>query len=229
MTDKYNIAIFGMNKYTDWQTNEHHNRCYHILKEILNRPEVDKVLYIDYLPIKRKDAARDYVKMLPNLLGRTTHKSPFSLCLELKSNKLYGYTTVLSVINWDEVYKDLKKVLNKLHFSNLILWSYYPLNVDFFDLIKEKITVFDIDSDWQKQKGLQHGRTIDYIEVLRKNYNSISNKSDFIFTSSDELLELFMGHDRSFWIPSPNTDPKIKTSWPEVVDEMFSIINSNQK
>jgi len=223
--NKYNIIIFGMNRYLDWKNTHNYNRCYHILRQLIQRDDIEKILYIDYLPVKRANALRDYSQMFFNS-KKIVHLSSFSICRELKISKLYQYSGVWSVINWNSVYEDLKKTIRKLNLDNLILWSYYPLNVDFFDLIDRKMTIFDIDSDWQNKTALQHGHSIDYIDVLRKNYNSISNNSDIIFTSSDELLELFMGHDNSYWIPSPNFDKNIDTDWSKIVSEMFNIINN---
>lgn len=217
---KYDIVIFGMNKYRDWQVKEKRNRNYYVLNEILKRSDVGKVLYVDYLPIRRKEALKDYFFLKKQWFNQTKHRTLFSVCQEVLPGKFFHYNTVFSVISWHYLYKDLKKVLNKLGFNNLLLWSYYPLNVDFFELFDKKITVFDIDSDWQQKSALQGGKKIDYIDVLRKNYNSMANQADYIFTASDELLEIFMGHDRSFWLPD-------KSDWSELVNEMFNIINKH--
>lgn len=217
---KYDVVIFGMNKYRDWQVKENRNRNYYVLNEILKRPDVAKVLYVDYLPIRRKEALRDYFFLKLKWFSQVKHRTLFSICQEILPNKFYRYSTVFSVISWNYLYNDLKKVLHKLGFNNLLLWSYYPLNVDFFELFEKKITVFDIDSDWQQKSSLRKGKKIDYIDVLRKNYNSMANQADYIFTASDALLEIFMGHDRSFWLPD-------RSDWGKLVNEMFNIINKH--
>ncbi|MDP2683865.1 MAG: hypothetical protein Q8P20_02300 [bacterium] len=218
---KNDIIIFGMNKFDDWKNNTNFNRSYYILQEMLKREDINRILYIDYLPVKRVRALLNTKSIIKNLFSQVIYKTPYSYCVQIKKDKLYEYATILSVINWNSVYKELNKLVNKLKFENIILWSYYPLNVDYFDYLKNDMTVVYLDDDWQQKKSMQNGSKIDYIDVLRKNYNAISNKANFIFTSSDELLEIFMGHDNSFWIDDVSKKDIKDYNWKQLVDEMF--------
>lgn len=219
---KSDIIIFGMNKFNDWEKNRKFNRSFYILQEMLKRQGVNKILYIDYFPIKRYQAILDFKVILQKYFSQAIYKSPFSYCDQIKEAKLYHYSTILSVINWQQLYKELNAIIDQLELDNIILWSYYPLNVDYFDYIKNKLTVMHLDDDWQLNKSLQNGSKIDYIDVLRKNYNSISSKADYIFTASDELLEIFMGHNNSFWIDDVTKTDIRNYDWKKLVDEMFN-------
>lgn len=223
---KNDIIIFGMNKFSDWQNNTNQNRSYYILQEMIKREDVDKIVFIDYLPVKRLVALMYLRDMIKNYSKKSFFRSPFSQGREIKSNRLYQYSTILSVISWPMFYKELKKIIKKLELKNLILWSYYPLNVDYFDYVDDAIKVIHIDDDWKRFKSLQKKTSIDYIDVLRKNYNVISNKADFVFAASDELLEIFMGHDNSYWIDDVHKYNLSDYNWSELVNQMFNKLNN---
>lgn len=221
----YDVVIFGMNKYRDWRIQEKRQRSYYILQEIKKHPAVGKILYIDYLPVKRAEAINDYFSFFRRLIRRVFHLTPYSVANTIQPGKLYNYATIGSVINWQWVYADLIKLLGKLDFKNVLIWSYDPLNVDFFDTLEQKTTVFDVDVDWRTRTDFHNGHKIDYLDVLRKNYNRMANCADFIFTASDELLEIFMGHDQSYWLPDLGRQ---QTDWKKLVDEMFTIIQKKK-
>lgn len=225
MEKKYDIVIFGMNKYRDWRRNNNFNRSYYILNQLVDREEVDKILFIDFLPIRRQAALVDYFYILGRAFNRPLHLSPFSVLNEIKKNKLFNYASVASVINWKLVYRDIERALKKLAFNNIIIWSYDPLNIDYLELIKNKTTVFDLDVDWRTKKELQQGNTINYVDVLRKNYNYISDHADLIFTATDELMEVVMGHPRSYWLTDVNKQDLKDFDWKSITDEMFEYIN----
>lgn len=223
---KHDIIIFGMNKFSDWKVNSSLNRSFYILQEMLNREDVNKIVFIDYLPVKRFMALNYLKEIIKNFPKKSFFRSSFSLGREIKYNKLYQYSTILSVISWPMFYKELNKIISKLELKNLILWSYYPLNVDYFDYVENATKVIHIDDDWKRFKSLQKKTSIDYIDVLRKNYNVISNKADFIFAASDELLEIFMGHDNSYWIDDVNKYHLSDYNWSDLVDQMFNKLNN---
>ena len=96
-----------------------------------------------------------------------------------------------------------------------------------FKSITIKPVIF-LDKDWQKFKTMKKKSKIDYIDVLRKNYNEISDKADFIFTASDDLLEIFMGHNNSYWITDPNEDIISNFNWKILVSEMLNLIKTKK-
>ncbi|MHA1695047.1 MAG: hypothetical protein ACTSUG_07305 [Candidatus Helarchaeota archaeon] len=215
-----------MNKFSDWTVNSTLNRSFYILHEMLKREDINKIIFIDYLPVKRFMSLIYLRDIIKNYSKKSFFRSPFSLGREIKNNKLYQYSTILSVISWPMFYKELNKIIDKLGLENLILWSYYPLNVDYFDYVENSTKVIHIDDDWKRFKSLQKKTSIDYIDVLRKNYNTISNKADFIFVASDELLEIFMGHDNSYWIDDVHKYHLGDYNWPELVNQMFNKLNN---
>lgn len=229
MEKKHDIVIFGMNKYRDWLHHQNYNRSYYVLQQILSRHEVGKILFVDYLPVRRKNALVDFLFIIVRMFKKPLHLSPFSVVNVQKQDKLFTYASVASVINWKFVYQDLKKILQLLNFSNIIIWSYDPLNVDFFDQLDDKLTIFDLDSDWRSKENLQHGKKIDYVDVLRKNYNSMSDNADFIFTASDDLMEVVMGHKNSYWVTDIKNSKLEDCNWKDITDEMFKYITEDTK
>lgn len=222
---KNDIIIFGMNKFDDWKNNRNLNRSFYIFQEMIKRNEIDKILYIDYLPVKRYEAILAFPKIINKLFKNVFFKTLFSYCCEIKKNKIYNYSTILSVINWKIFYQELNKLISRLNLNHIILWSFYPLNVDYFDYLKNDTTVLHLDDNWQHHNSLQNGLKINYLDVLRKNYNSISKKADYIFSASDELLEIFMGHDNSYWIDDVEKNEIKDYDWKKLVNEMFNKFN----
>ncbi|XOU94876.1 MAG: hypothetical protein ACNFW9_02295 [Candidatus Kerfeldbacteria bacterium] len=225
---KYDIVIFGTNKFSNLNISKDNSNGYYIIHELLKRDDIGKILFIDILPVKRIQALKEIFTIFIKQFKPLIKRGVFSYCEEIQKDKLYHYSTILSIINWKSLYKDLANLVKTLAFNNLILWSHYPLNVDYFDYFKNKTSVIYLDKDWQKYKTLKKKSTIDYIDVLRKNYNEISDKADFIFTASDDLLEIFMGHNNSYWITDPNKEKIADYNWKELVEEMFSIIKTKK-
>jgi len=219
---KHDIIIFGMNKFSDWENGRNHNRSYYILQEMLKRQDIGKILYIDALPVKRIKALNTWREIWFSRKPGYKKKSVFSHYKELKREKLYHYSTILSVVDWQMMYRELNKLVQSIGIIKPVIWSYYPLNVDYFDYIDSKLKVIHLDDDWKKFKDMQQKTSIDYIDVLRKNYNQIADKADFIFTASDELLEIFMGHDNSYWIDDVHKDKISDYDWAALVEEMFN-------
>ena len=225
---KNDIVIFGTNKFSNLNDNTNQSSGYYIIKELKKRDDIGKILFIDILPVRRLQALKEMFSIFAKQFKPLVKRGLFSYCEEVEKDKLFHYSTILSIISWNSLYKNLASVVKELSFNNLILWSHYPLNVDYFDYFQNKTSVIFLDKDWQKFKTMKKKSKIDYIDVLRKNYNEISDKADFIFTASDDLLEIFMGHNNSYWITDPNEDIISNFNWKILVSEMLNLIKTKK-
>lgn len=225
---KNDVVIFGTNKFNNLSNATNQNSGYYIINELQKRDDIGKILFIDILPVRRKQALKEITSILTKQFKPLIKRGIFSYCEEIKKDKLYHYSTILSIISWESLYKNLASIVNELSFTNLILWSHYPLNVDYFDYFKNKTSVIYLDKDWQKFQTMKRKSKIDYVDVLRKNYNEISNKADYIFTASDDLLEIFMGHNNSYWITDTNANKLSEYNWEKLVNKMLNIIKTKK-
>ena len=72
--------------------------------------------------------------------------------------------------------------------------------VDYFSGLKADLTIFDAIDNW-----VEHSSFAKYQNLLEKNYKIISQKSDLIFTVSEDLKEFFQERGRTkdvYWIPN---------------------------
>ncbi|HBS2812784.1 TPA: glycosyltransferase family 1 protein, partial [Klebsiella quasipneumoniae subsp. similipneumoniae] len=69
-----------------------------------------------------------------------------------------------------------------LSFTRPILWTYNPLTTNFLDIKKFKYTVYHCVDEIKAQPGMP----VDIIETAEK---SLTEKADFVFVTSQKLLE----------------------------------------
>ncbi|MCD6442063.1 glycosyltransferase, partial [bacterium] len=81
-----------------------------------------------------------------------------------------------------------------------MVYSCFPMFVDYFSGLKADLTIFDAIDNWA-----EHPSFAKYQNILEKNYKIISQKSDLIFTVSEDLKEFFQERGRTkdvYWIPN---------------------------
>lgn len=199
--------MFNMSYYADWRRGIR-NRNYFVLHELLQRDEVDQIIAIDYLPI----TLRQKIRVLSNRIKH--HELGINDSIKKVNHKL----SVCSIIN----VKSLHNLLAKLHTSNCqlptarrVLWSYYPLHIDYFNSIDADLKIFDAVDDWRA-----HPAYADKRALLDQNYQQILEQADLIFAVSENLRQnLFKSDPKVFWVPN-GADLKIKK---------FKIQNFNSK
>ena len=191
---KFTILMFNMSYWHNWQ-NGIKNRNYFVLQELLKRSEVNQIIAVDYLPMTRR---KKVLSIMYYVLGIKYQ------VLGNHKNKLTIYTA-LSVKN---VISNLKKILNTLYLipnTKIILWSYFPLYIDYFDQIPADLKIFDAVDDWSKHPSYKNQR-----QLLQNNYRQIAKKADIIFTVSENLRQsLFKGQKNVYWIAN-GTDLKFQ-------------------
>lgn len=227
MAKQYDIVMFSMSDFKDWQEKGIVNRNYHILNQLLKSSEIGKILHIDFLPYTKKRALRSYYESQIWGTSGKVIKRGLTSTLRKISDKLYICSTIDSIFSEKKVYKDINKILKKLNFNNIILWSYFPIFVGYFDQIKSKIKIFDTVDNW-----LEHPNFKNYKARLLKNYNIIDQKADLIFTVSQDLIKLFPTNKNVHWISNgvdvaffQNTNVKCQISMPhrQVAEEATNV------
>jgi teichuronic acid biosynthesis glycosyltransferase TuaH len=193
---KINIVMFNMSSYTEWQSGIE-NRNYHILQNLLTDERVNQIIAVDYLPHTFKRALRNFKE---NIIKRTEGKViKRSLATKIYqvNDKLIVYSSVLSKFSQQLFYQELKNSLKELEIDDFVVWSYYPLSVDYFELLKAKLYVFDAVDNW-----IEHPSYVKFKKLLAENYHVIDEKADLIFLVAKELNRLFNRTEKVHYFPN---------------------------
>ncbi|MFH0815032.1 MAG: glycosyltransferase [Candidatus Falkowbacteria bacterium] len=200
--DKIDIIMFNMATFYDWDRGVV-NRNYNVMNELAKNPRVNRIIGVDFLPIKLRQATGHYFKNL--LLEIKTAEMIYgdltSACYR-KTDKIYAYTTIDSIFSFKIVARELRRIEKILNLRNIVFWSYNPMFVEFIGRLNERLIVFDTVDNW-----IEHSI---YPKLLSRkrlcaNYKIISEKADLIFTVSEELLDFYkeMGRKKDMtWIPN---------------------------
>jgi len=184
LNNKYQILMFNMSYWQQFKA-EIRNRNYFILQELLKRSEVKKIIAVDYLPVDLKLKIKSLKKGIW-----------YNQCHQI-NKKL----TVCSIIKIKKIDKYLEQVLFSGSFflnCKLIIWSYFPLYIGYFDFFKADLTVFDAVDNWLAHPSYKKKR-----QKLQTNYQKIKQKTDLIFTVSKDLKnQLFANRKNVFYIPN---------------------------
>src|SRR4030042_2395274 len=198
-TPKLNIIMFNMSKYSDWQKGVV-NRNFHVLHNLAKRDEINKIIAVDFLPFNWKKALKSFFldQILRDTRGTIIYGDLTSQCWQI-SSKILVYSTFDSVLNKKRIITELQKILAKENMqNNLIAWNYNPMYTDYFDKFNQKLNIFDAVDNWQ-----EHSSYKKYKEKLKQNYQTIKEKSDLIFTVSENLKkELFGNKENISWLPN---------------------------
>lgn len=185
--------MFNMSSYSEWQKGIQ-NRNFHILITLLNNENINKIIAIDYLPHTLKRVIKNYKENNLNKEYKVIHKSLLTKVYEI-DKRLIIYSSILSFFNKKLFYINLNKFLNSIKITKYYLWSYYPLDVSYYNYLKPNLKIFDAVDDWSL-----HPSYSKFKNKIIDNYKIINEKSDLIFTVSDELQNLF--DNNVYWVPN---------------------------
>jgi len=192
--------MLNMSAYSDWQKGIV-NRNYFILENFEKNDSINKIIAIDFLPIKLKQGLKYYYhNLLFNLKNKPIVYGDMTSACYKATDKIYVYSSIDSVWSAKTISKELNKIINKLNLDNITVWSYNPMFLDFLNKINFEQFVFDTVDNWTEHKA--------YLKIMKKkrlmnNYKKIAAKADYIFTVSKELLEFykqFGREDNVHWI-----------------------------
>jgi glycosyltransferase involved in cell wall biosynthesis len=214
--DKIDIVMFNMSAYTDWQQGIA-NRNFHILHTLLRDERVRKVIAVDYMPFTFKRALKYwFYNVLGGVQGKVLSRSLWHKFVAVRESeiertgyslpdclpntvpfKLFVYADVSSWWSEKMFYNRLDKELSRLDLKNVVLWSYLPTFVGYFDKFKASLTVFEAVDNW-----LEHSSYAKWKERLRLNYQTIRYRADLIFTTSPELVKFFDRPNGCSFVPN---------------------------
>ncbi len=195
--NQYDVIMFGMSNHSEWDRGVS-NRNYHVLKELLNKPEINKVLYVDYLPLTWKRALRILKEdIFVNKKNATVIKRSATFKVSKVSEKLYVYSDINFVFSPLMTVNNIKKIALKLNFGDLVLWSFNPFIAPYWQKFGSKLIVFDAVDNWSA-----HSSYIKMQARLKKAYELVKNEADIIYTVSKNLLNFFEDQANVHWIPN---------------------------
>lgn len=231
------IVMFNMSSFREWEKGVV-NRNYHIFNNLLQRQEVKRVIAVDFLPFTIKRAIKNYWKnIIHGHKGQTIYRDLTTKCTKISGYpaELYIFSTIDSIFSHKLVIKKINKVLNKI--SQVpkypstqvprIIWSYFPMFIKYFDDIKSDITVFDAVDNW-----IEHPSFANFKHTLKKNYQTIADKSDIIFTVAEPLLDFFkiFGREKNIhWIPNGVDVNRFTNYKSQITNQKSEILNLKSK
>lgn len=182
---KYDVVMFAMSSYSEWKHGIS-NRNFQVFNSLKSNNLINKILLIDYLPHTNKRAVRNWKENIFYNPYGTTLKASLLTRVYRPEEKVEVYSTIKNRINLTKCLKEINQYLKKNHYKNIILWSYYPLISEYFDLIDHDVCVFDTVDNWA-----EHSSYVNFKEKLETNYKIIKDKADIIFILSKESESIY--------------------------------------
>jgi len=237
------IVMFNMSSFSEWQKGVV-NRNFHIFHGLAQRPEVKRIIAVDFLPFTFRRALRNFWEnfIIPlNKLskGKIVYRDLTTKCVKISgfgTAEIYIFSTIDSFFSHQRVVNKLNKILEKINRvteqpsnpaggdarqgrrATRIVWSYFPMFIEYFGRITADLTVFDAVDNW-----IEHPSYVRYKNLLENNYKIIAQKSDIIFTVAESLVDFFksLGREKdTYWVangvepehfaetpPLPKNDP----------------------
>jgi glycosyltransferase involved in cell wall biosynthesis len=177
-----------MSNYSDWESGVV-NRNFFVTQQLLQQPEFEQVLFIDFLaqqPLKKLFGRKRALHYLLKARG-----------LRKVSEKLHVYEKLNISKTEEQVVQHINKLMKKLGFTpgETVLWSYNAFLPQVYDL-EVKTKVFDAVDNWS-----HHASYKQKAKKLEQNYQLIDKKADLIFTVSEGLKDLFT-NKQVHWVPN---------------------------
>ncbi|MCX6785584.1 MAG: glycosyltransferase [Candidatus Komeilibacteria bacterium] len=193
---KIKIVMFNMSSYCEWERDVQ-NRNWHILRHLLQTEEVEKIIAVDYPPRTFKRAIKTLWQQLGVYRGKTKiFKSLFSSAFTI-DEKLVVYSSLWPYFSQKRFYQQLNELLAELDFDDYLLWSYYPLEIGYFNRLKPALKIFDAVDNWALHPSYRR-----VAAKLKDNYKLIDEQADVIFTVAEELKSLFAHQEKVHFLPN---------------------------
>jgi len=195
---KYNILMFNMSDYKDWQEKGIVNRNYFILHELVKRNEVNRIVAVDFLPYNKKRALKSFFKNQSGIIKKRVVKRGLTWTLFQINEKLYNLNLINSGFNLhrDSFNRKLLKTLSYIQFYDFINWSYIPTDINYYNM-HSRLDIFDAVDNWAEHpnyKGMKN--------KILSNYEYIDRNADIIFTVSKEMKKVFKTNKNVHWVPN---------------------------
>ncbi|MCX6740920.1 MAG: glycosyltransferase [Candidatus Parcubacteria bacterium] len=197
------VIMFNMSSYAEWQRGVS-NRNFHICQSFLKDSRVSRLIAVDFLPFTFKRAVRSWLEgVMARVRGKIIYQDLTTRAQRINDN-LIVFSTIDSLFSGKRVIQKLNLVLNKLnqsqHKEKRIVVSYFPMFVEQLGRLNQDLDVFEAVDNW-----LEHPSYLKYRELLQKNYQTIAEKADLIFTVAESLVDFFKSLGRvedTYWAPN---------------------------
>lgn len=194
---QFDVIMFNMSNYSEWDEGVS-NRNYHVLRELMNRPEIGKILAVDYLPLHWKRALRIYKEdLVLNIDEAKVVKRGLTYKVTKISDKLYVYSDINFFLRPKAAMRSIRKVALDLNFGDLVVWSFFPFMAPYWRILGQKLTIFDAVDNW-----MLHSSYAKYKDRLKQCYDVIKDQADIIFSVSKSLLNFFDDQPNVYWVPN---------------------------
>lgn len=194
---KFDVIMFNMSNYSEWDEGVS-NRNYHVLKQLSRRPEIGKILAVDYLPLNLKRALRIYKEdLVLSVEGASKVKRGLLQKVTKVSSNIYVYSDINFFLRPKSAIKNIRKVALELNFGDIVTWSFFPFMAPYWRDLGQKLIVFDAVDNW-----LLHSSYKKHEKRLKKSYEVVKSEADIIFAVSNNLLHFFDDQQNVYWIPN---------------------------
>ena len=194
---QFDIIMLNMSNYSEWDEGVS-NRNWHVLKQLEQRPEIGKILAIDYLPLTWKRALRSYKEdIVLNIEGSKIVKRNLTSKVSKVSEKIYVYSDIGFWLRPKHTMKEIKKTALELNFGDFVLWSFFPFVAPYWHDLGQKLTIFDAVDNWSLHSSYEKQK-----KNLSNSYDTVKDEADVIFVVSPSLLNFFDDQDNVYWVPN---------------------------
>lgn len=144
-----------------------------------------RILYIESLGLRKPSVNKKDIKRIISRVIKGL-KAPRKV-----RDNIWVWSPITIPLNKYKIIRVINRVLlntlltfwcKYLSFTRPILWTYNPLTTNFLDIKKFKYTVYHCVDEIKAQPGMP----VDIIETAEK---SLTEKADFVFVTSQKLLE----------------------------------------
>lgn len=194
---QFDVIMFNMSNYSEWDEGVS-NRNWHILRQLANRPEIGKILAVDYLPLTWKRAVRNYKEdLVLNIKDGQVLKRKLTSKISKLGDNIYVYSDISFWLRPQQVMKKIKRTALELNFGDFVVWSFFPFIAPYWHDLGQKLTIFDAVDNWLLHSSYTKQKT-----RLEQSYELIKTSADLIFTVSHGLLNFFDNQPNVYWIPN---------------------------
>ncbi|MCF7906922.1 glycosyltransferase [Patescibacteria group bacterium] len=203
----YELVMFNMSAYREWEQGIA-NRNRSLFRYFLEQEQIKKIILVDFLPLTLKRALRNYIENIlrPTKKGEVIYRDLTTKCVlhKEKGREFYVFSTIDSIFSGRKsftkekrfesrtrVIKKINKVFGEKPENPRIIYSCFPLFLDYFNGLESDLTVFDAIDNWLEHSSWRRQR-----EKISQNYQFLSRRSDLIFTVSPNLVDFFQGRGR---------------------------------
>lgn len=195
------VILVSMSSRADWQEGilnkkfQHLqagvvNRNFHILQTMLKRPEIERVISVDFLPFTLRKSIKQVMR---TRLWRSTPETQ-DRGLTWRVDAITPKWWSVSALRAKDV-AHLKRLV--VPGTEVVVWSYHPFFPEIFQQYPTAKKVFDTVDNWS-----EHTAYIQYQQRLKKNYVRIDKTADVIFTVSPDLKKVFPENTHVYWVPN---------------------------